>query len=377
MKKKISIVQLKISLIKTKLSNSNINTQKINYAFIDSLRFISMIGIVMEHSSFFFVAKFNTLSEKIVQILSLQVFKFGTIIFFLLAGFLIGDKFTTYSTKEYLQRRAQNTLKPWLFWVIILLLTTYLDIIVKNIKYGDNILSNITFKTVLSDFGNIVFNTSYWFIPNFLLCITILLLFRKYLYSVRLGIALLLLSLFYSVNLYIDLIPTSHTTALFGFIFYLWLGVQINKYYEQFKSFVDNTSIALVFILLIFAFFLSSLESYYLLKLLPTDPFNTLRITNIIYSLLSFIFLYKLGSKIQIKRFNPSILTFGIYLIHQILVFRLMPLILRPLHISLENKSAYYVLSIQLLTFFIVYIGSILIVSIINKIPKARWLIGR
>lgn len=331
----------------------------------------------MEHSSFFFVAKFNTLNEKIVQILSLQVFKFGTIIFFLLAGFLIGDKFTKYSTKEYLQRRAQNTLRPWLFWVIILLLTTYLDVIVKNIKYGDSILLNITFKTVLSDFGNIVFNTSYWFIPNFLLCIAILLLFRKYLYSIKLGIALLLLSLFYAVNLYIDLIPTSHTTALFGFIFYLWLGVQLNKYYDQFKSFVDHTSISLISILLIFSFSLASLESYHLLNLLPADPFNTLRITNIIYSLLSFIFLYKLGSKIQIKRFNPSVLTFGIYLIHQILVFRLMPLVFRPLHINFENKSAYYILGIQLMTFFIVYTGSILIVSIINKIPKARWLIGR
>ncbi len=359
------------------MSNSNIHTPKINYTFIDSLRFISMIGIVMEHSSFFFVAKFNTLTEKIVQILSLQVFKFGTIIFFLLAGFLIGDRFTKYSTKEYLKRRAQNTLKPWLFWVIILLLTTYLDILVKNIKSGDNILLNITIKTIISDFGNIVFNTSYWFIPNFLLCIAILLLFRKYLYSIKLGVVLLLLSLLYSVNLYIDVIPTSHTTALFGFIFYLWLGVQINKYYDLFKSIVEKISFPLIFILLIFFFSMASLESYYLLKLLPTDPFNTLRITNIIYSLLSFVFLYKLGSKIQINRFNPSILTFGIYLVHQILVFRLMPLIFRPLHIVLENKSAYYVLSIQLTTFIIVYTGSILIVSMINKVPKARWLIGR
>ena len=359
------------------MSTSNINSPKINYDFIDSLRFISMFGIVMEHSSFFFGAKFNTLNEKIVQIFSLQVFKFGTIIFFLLAGFLIGDKFTKYSTKEYLQRRVQNTLKPWLFWVVILLITNYIDVIVKNLRYGDNPFLTISVKNVLLSFENIVFNTSFWFIPNFLICIAILLLFRKYLYSIKLGAALLLLSLFYSVNLYIDVIPTSHTTALFGFIFYLWLGVQINKYYDQFKSIVGKTSMSLIFILLIAAFCLASLESYYLLKLLPADPFNTLRITNIIYSLLSFVFLYKLGSKIQIKRFNPSILTFGIYLVHQILVFRLMPLIFRPLHIGFENKSAYYFLGIQLMTFFVVYTGSILIVSMINKMPKARWTIGR
>jgi len=359
------------------LSTSNINSSKINYDFIDSLRFISMFGIVMEHSSFFFGAKFNTLNEKIVQIFSLQVFKFGTIIFFLLAGFLIGDKFTKYSTKEYLQRRIKNTLKPWLFWVIILLITNYLDIIVKNLKYGDNPFLTISIPNVLLSIENIVFNTSFWFIPNFLICIAILLLFRKYLYSIKLGAALLLLSLFYSVNLYIDVIPTSHTTALFGFIFYLWLGVQINKYYDQFKFIAGKTSMSLIFILLIISFSLASLESYYLLKLLPADPFNTLRITNIIYSLLSFVFLYKLGAKIQIKRFNPSILTFGIYLVHQILVFRLMPLIFRPLHINFENRSAYYFLAIQLLTFAVVYTGSILIVYLINKSKRARWIVGR
>ncbi|MGN8056910.1 acyltransferase family protein [Pedobacter sp. 22163] len=359
------------------MSTSNINSSKINYDFIDSLRFISMFGIVMEHSSFFFGAKFNTLNEKIVQIFSLQVFKFGTIIFFLLAGFLIGDKFTKYSTKEYLQRRIKNTLKPWLFWVIILLITNYLDIIVKNLKYGDNPFLTISIPNVLLSIENIVFNTSFWFIPNFLICIAILLLFRKYLYSIKLGAALLLLSLFYSVNLYIDVIPTSHTTALFGFIFYLWLGVQINKYYDQFKFIAGKTSMSLIFILLIISFSLASLESYYLLKLLPADPFNTLRITNIIYSLLSFVFLYKLGAKIQIKRFNPSILTFGIYLVHQILIFRLMPLIFRPLHINFENRSAYYFLAIQLLTFAVVYTGSILIVYLINKSKRARWIVGR
>lgn len=336
-----------------------------------------MIGIVMEHSSFFFGAKFFTKNEKLLQIFSLQLFKFGTIIFFLLAGFLIGDKFNTYNTKEYLRRRLDNTAKPWLFWVFVLFILNHIDSIVKNIKYGYSAFYNTTFKSLIFDFGNIIFNTSFWFIPNFLICIAILLLFRKNLYSIRFGIFLMCLSLFYAINLYLDIIPTSHTTALFGFIFYLWLGVQINKYYEQFKYIIDKISMTLIWILLIVAFALASLESYYLLKLLPADPFNTLRLTNIIYSLLSFVFLYKLGAKIQIKRFNPSIFTFGIYLVHQILVFRLMPLIFRPLHINFENKTAYYFLIIQLLTFVVVYFVSILMVIGLNKFNKLRWMIGR
>lgn len=355
---------------------AEIKITKTNYDFIDTLRFISMFGIVMEHSSFFFGAKFSSLNEKIIQIFSLQVFKFGTIIFFLLAGFLIGDKFYTYSTKEYLKRRLDNTAKPWLFWATLLFLLNFIDAIVKNIKYGDIAFTNINFKSIIFDFGNIVFNTSYWFIPNFLICIAILLLFRKYLYSKVFGAFLLFLSLFYSINLYIQLIPTSHTSALFGFIFYLWLGVQLNKYFDRFKSFINETSLFKLSTVLIITFILSSLESYNLLIQLPTDPFNTLRITNILYSLVSFAFLFKLGSKISIHKFNPSKFTFGIYLVHQILVFRLMPLIFRPFNINFIDKSAYYYLAIQLLTFLVVYTGSIALVAGLNRIPKLRWLIG-
>lgn len=336
-----------------------------------------MIGIVMEHSSFFFGAKFFSQNEKLLQIFSLQLFKFGTIIFFLLAGFLIGDKFNTYSTKEYLKRRLDNTVKPWFFWVLVLFILNHIDSIVKNIRYGYSAFYNTTFKSLVFDFGNIVFNTSFWFIPNFLICIAILLLFRKYLYSIGFGIFLMCLSLFYSINLYLDIIPTSHTTALFGFIFYLWLGVQINKYYLNFKMLIQQTTLLLLSSLLIITFMLSSLESYYLLVKLPTDPFNTLRITNIVYSLISFAFLYKLGDRIAIKKFNPSIFTFGIYLIHQVLVFRLMPLIFRPLNIDFENRSAYYFLAVQLLTFVVIYTGSITLVYLFNMMPKVRWIVGR
>jgi len=352
-------------------------TIKINYDFIDALRFISMFGIVMEHSSFFFGAKFKSFDEKIIQIFSLQFFKFGTIIFFLLAGFLIGDKFNTYSTKEYLKRRLDNTVKPWLFWVVVLLTLNYTDVAVRNLKSGDSIFYSKTVEIFFADLGNIIFNTSFWFIPNFLICIAILLLCRKYLYNLYFGGFLMVLSLLYSINLYLDIFPTSHTTALFGFIFYLWLGVQINRYYEQFKLIIQKTSLLILAVLTLITFLFSSIESYYLLVKLPTDPFNTLRITNILYSLVCFALLYKLGNKISLQKFKPSIFTFGIYLVHQILVFRLMPLIFRPLNINFENKSAYYFLAMQLLTFAVVYTGSILIVYLINKSKKARWVVGR
>jgi hypothetical protein len=354
-----------------------LNKPTVNHSFIDSLRFIAMIGIIMEHSSFFFDIQFNTIPEKIVQISTLQVFKSGTIIFFLLAGFLIGDKFNAYNTVDYLKRRVNNTAKPWLFWVVILLILNYINKLVIVLKSNETLFTEFTFRQLATDIGNIVFNTSFWFIPNFLLCIAILLCFRKYLYSMVFGFILLCLSLVYSINLYLDIFPTSHTIAFFGFIFYLWLGVQLNKHFVKFEAFIKKTSIEKLGFLLLTTFILASLESYSLLTLLPADPFNTLRITNILYSLASFCFLYKLGNRISMEWFNPRRYTFGLYLIHQILIFRLMPAIFSPLHINFIDKSAYYYFAVQCLTFAIVYSTSILLVWLIDKSARLRWIIGR
>lgn len=330
----------------------------------------------MEHSSFFFGAKFNTLPEKFTQIFTLQLFKSGTIIFFLLAGFLIGDKFKTYSTTEYLKRRADNTLKPWAFWVVVLLILNYVNEIIIALRFGDQ-NSKFTLQGFGSELANIVFNTSFWFIPNFLICITIILCFRRYLYSLTFGLILLVLSLTYSLNIYLDLFPTAHTTALFGFIFYLWLGVQLNKYFEKFEAFINNTSLLKITFSLLLTFIFASLESYHLLAILPTDPFNTLRITNILYSIVSFCFLYKIVGFISINKLNPRFYTFGLYLIHQILIFRLVPMIFKPLGISLIDKTAYYFLAVQIFVFLIVYPTSMFIVWLINKSARLRWIIGQ
>lgn len=351
---------------------------KKNYAFIDNIRGISMIAIVMEHCSLFWGIHYKNLSDQIIQSIALQTLKPGTIIFFILAGFLIGDKFNTYNTIEYLKRRINNTIKPWLFWIGILL---FLNFIQGFLRYTKGKIPNF-FDTPIVDFfqqlNHIVFFTSFWFILNFLICIFILLLFRKYIYKLKFGLLLLCLSLFYSVNVYFLWIPTAHTTALFGFIFYLWLGVQLHKYFDKFNQIIGKIKKYQLVVITLACLVLNISEGIFLMNLGSEDPFNTLKITTIIYSLSAFLLLYKIADFKLIDKLNPRSTTFGIYLIHQIIVFHLLQIIFKLLHINYNDSSSITVLLLQIFRFLVVYSLTYTIVSLIlRKGGRLKWIIGQ
>jgi hypothetical protein len=353
-------------------------SQKIkNYDFIDTMRFIAMIGIVMEHSSPFIELKFINFDDQVIQTIALQFIKFGTIVFFILAGFLIGDKFNQYTTKEYLGRRLNTTLKPWLFWVSIFITLFYIDQAVRYLKHfsAPGFVNPVDY--LIDRFHFILVYTSFWFIINFMICITMLLLFRKYMYKLWLGLMLGILSLFYSVNLYYEWIPTGHTTALVGFVFYLWLGVMLHKYFDQFQDWIKKRSFANLLLWVVFTFLLSCLETLNLMKLGYNDSLNTLRITNIIYSLACFLFLYRFCHFKAIERLNPRSMTFGIHLVHHILIIIFLPMILKPLKIVYTEQSTWTLFLMQFLLFILIYSATFGLVYYLGKSKKLKWTVGQ
>ncbi|RDC54750.1 acyltransferase [Pedobacter chinensis] len=348
-----------------------------NYDFIDTMRFIAMIGIVMEHSSPFLGLKLNTLHDQIIQTVALQFIKFGTIVFFILAGFLIGDKFNEYTTKQYLGRRLRTTFKPWIFWVTIFIILFYIDECVRYFKGSDSLGFTDPIAYLLDRIHFIVVQTSFWFIINFMLCITILLVFRKYMYKITFGVILGILSLFYSVNLYYDWIPTGHTTALLGFVFYLWLGVILHKYFNEFISWINKQSFLLIAGAVLITFVISCAETINLIQLGSNDSGNTLRFSNIIFSLVSFLFLYKYCNFSVIEKLKPRSMTFGIHLLHHILIIIFLPMLLRPMKIVYAHQSAWSLFFLQFAIFILIYATTYAIVYFIGKSEKWKWTVGQ
>ena len=192
-----------------------------NLLFVDNVRFWSMVGIIAVHTLFrWYVPNATATSE--LRMLLLQMAKFGTIGFYLISGFLLGGRLDHCSPCEYLLRRIKNVAAPWAVWASV---TIGLAVIQESL-YGD-FPSHLwpAIVSVATNAWRVIFYSPFWFVPNFLLSLSFLLMLRRYLDDLRLGALLLACTLFYSVNIYGRWIPSEHTTAIFGFTFYQWLGV--------------------------------------------------------------------------------------------------------------------------------------------------------
>jgi hypothetical protein len=355
------------------------NNTVTKYDFIDSLRFISMIAIVMEHSSLLLGKNFPTFSGQLIQVTTIQFFKYGTIIFFLVSGFLIGDKFSTYSPAEYFKRRWDNTFKPWVFWFVVAIALNYLNLWVVYLKFGMQDLVTSPWSTLYHQIYDTLFATSLWFIVNFLICIAILLSFQRYMDSLIFGAILCAFSLFYSVNLYYVWVPAGHTTAIFGFVFYLWLGYKINKNFAAFTNWVNKTSTWYFAFAFLVTYVASCYESMNMMQHHNPAALNTLRFTNIWYSLVCFVLLFKYYRIFHAELFKPRMLTFGIYFIHHLLINHVIPEIFRPMGYHNEDyRPMWQMLSMSLVQFVLAYGLSMGLAYFIAKGPKKiSWIIGQ
>ncbi|WP_293788900.1 acyltransferase [uncultured Pedobacter sp.] len=348
-----------------------------NFSFVDSIRCISMIGIVIEHCGVVTPNHYSSQLENIVESCIIQSFKFSTIAFFLIGGFLINHKFDEYTPVQYLRNRFKKTIGPWIFWILMLIAISVLDRFIAHSRGSAmGLMGSNFFLYFFETFTELVLISPYWFILNFLICITVLLLFKKYLYSPWLGLVLALFSLFYSINIYQSWIATTHTTAIFGFVFYLWLGVYFNEYYDRVIAIIKNTSWLKMIILAVVAFCIAVGESTYLNSIRITDAYNTLRFTNIIYSLVIFALLLKVGSLNWLQRnLRPRETTFGIYLIHVVIIGRGLPLIFQPLKLNFLEFSVWLNTAILLFRFLVVYTVSFFLTKAISK-TKMKWTVG-
>jgi len=354
-----------------------ITKEKKNFEFVDTIRCISMMGIVFEHSPRASIYAYTDETSLIIQSFTIQIFKFVTIAFFLIAGFLINHKFQEYSAKEYLKNRYKNTVAPWLFWVFIFVLITIIDRLFAWHRGSDVGILFTNFPLYFYNLMKIVlFFSPYWFILNFLLCISILLLFKRFMYKIWFGVLLAIISLIYSVNLYCRWFETTHSAALFGFVFYLWLGVYLNKHFKEFKEFVSKLSWATISVGVIVTLILAMGEAFYLQGTGLKDAYNTLRITNIAYSLIVFVALFKIGPIKSLQALKPRQTTFGIYLIHFIILERGMPLIFQPLKIDFEQLSIWANTGWVIFRFLLAYIVSLYLTKFLST-TKLKWTIGQ
>lgn len=350
-----------------------------DYVFVNNVRFISMAAVVALHS-FGGVAPLAVLAPSSWLLLcALQLCKFGTIGFFLISGFLMGEGLTRRGSLEYLQRRIKTVLVPWLAWFALF---AALSLINRHITGRlDDLLSGAHGLTLFGWMHDLLFTTAYWFVPNLLLAICVLLLCRRFLNSPWLGASLLLLSLFYGVNAYTSWIPVQHhTEALLGFVFYLWLGAWAARNFNIVERFIQGIPVS-VLLALATSFGGAALwEVDTLARMGNSDPMNTLRISNQAYSVTVVLLIVKARQALWPRALNVRATTFGIYLSHSVVLNVVLSLARRPalqrILTRMRNPGPVVVVPMLLSAWIVVYVCSLAVTRIVASQPRLRWAVG-
>ncbi|MCJ8208621.1 acyltransferase [Mucilaginibacter sp. RS28] len=305
------------------------------------IRFCAMLSIVWGHSLYGWEkGVFSDAQFRLMQPLMLEAGRLGTICFFIISGFFVHDKVLDGSIAVYLKNTFHKQLLPWLAC-----LSLFVSIETFHQPYHG---VSDTMKLICTLYKAYVFHAAFWFIPVSIISSLILLLLRRWVFKMHFGGILLLVSLFYAVNLYFGWISANHTKAFAGYIFYMWLGLQLRSRLVTFHNYISRLSDRTVLILLVSAFLLACLEGRLLTSVGSEDPYASLRVTNGFASVIFFTALLKSSHFRFISHLNPRKYIYGVYLIHCIIITEMMPLmsgVASATHVS-SHLALYIVLQV-------------------------------
>lgn len=280
------------------------SNRKSNYPFINNVRFWSMIAIVAIHALYEWgdLAKDLGLTGS-VQMFLLQSCKFASPAFFLISGFLLGDRLPESSPWAYFRRRWDRIGMPWLFWAVAYSLFFLIRFDLRDLAL---------LPAVLWRLQNTLLYSIYWFVPNSLLSLGILLLFRRWLDNKIFGCALFALSAFWGCNTYLGWLPVSHTAAIGAFVSYLWLGNWACRHYGIITSFLQRLRLPWLYLAIGVTALAAIVETLVLIRRGSPANETTVRISNQIFAVLVTLLLVK-GRAFYPKWINVRNDTYGIY----------------------------------------------------------------
>jgi membrane-bound acyltransferase YfiQ involved in biofilm formation len=287
---------------------------KADHLFVNNARFCSIVAVVLLHCAL--EERWLTLDGTSPALCRLLIafLKFGTINFFFVSGFLAGERLDHQDSLQYLKRRIQNVGMPWLLWASVWFAVVVLHDVLQNtflVQLHQGLgaaASHYAFESVVK--------TAFWFVPNLIFALAILLFMRHWFSERVTGTILLACSLFYGINVYRQWVPSLHMEAFCGFIFYIWLGACAARHLQAVERWLAR--VPMPWILCAGALTLAAAiqESNILAQLGAPDSNNTLRITNQLYSLVVVAFMLKLRVKLSPRFIPVRETTFGIYLTH-------------------------------------------------------------
>ncbi|CAM4360964.1 Acyltransferase family protein [Pedobacter westerhofensis] len=332
-----------------------------NYAFVDWIRMISMLGIIWAHTPAFAAGTSYLMLDNVpLYCFVMDFFKFGVICFFMISGFLLAGKIHTEPPMAYFKRRIYATLIPYLFAfsgiVLLFIFKTYVLHMAGDMNVGQYIV-------------DMFLNSALWFLPSYWLSLIVIMCCRRYLDSKIFGLFLLLVTLGHTWYFAYSANAQSHVHALFAFILYLWLGYYIGRF--NLAGYFSKIKISTLLAAFVLVYILSSAESVALWQKGFREPLSILRISNQIYSVLAFITMMRIFDQpLHSNWIKPRSETFGIYLYH---MFPLAVLAFLLKFLSKFGVDTFSLLTTTFLSWFIikfifVYFTTVILVKVLLRL---------
>lgn len=350
-------------------------TSEFDYEQIDTIRFITICFIVWGHCLLGWDQKTtNSLSEEILKSFVLQAGRISTIIFFIVSGFLLKPKIHEYSVKSYFKKRIPKIYLPWLLSISIFMIISVIQLLPLRDLWISRDLKGFV-KLNYNILNGLLLYSSYWFITTYMVGMAIIIYFRNYIEKLWFGAIFLVFTVFYCVNLHLSWIDPNHEKAILAYTFFIWLGIQINVYSHIVLKYIRKVSWPAVIVLFVFLFVIACMEGEILTDLHLKDAYASNRFTNILLSIIFFFALLKVGKVRIINTLNPRKTVYGVYLIHNILIFESYLVIDSFFKNDLSNLSIWNLLIVQMTFMTFIITLTYLLVSMIGK-SKYSWAVG-
>lgn len=360
---------------------------KADFSFVNWIRFVAMLSIVYEHCldindpntpaaevslnpNVHFV---NSLSQAQAMPWIVQPMKFGTICFFLISGYLLGKHLTSDQTPwTYYRRRLRVVGIPFLIAFGLYFLK---HLGVYGLLIGRYDLSMLTAEFVQNKIWMLLFMSAYWFIFSFLIALGLFFVFWRHSNTALFGWITGAIAVFYGLNVYLGWIEQRHNLAMPAYLFYLWLGVWLSRH-ENVIAYIQRMPNRWLIGSVVLWLCVAIVESRYLWNIDSVSPFNTLRLSNQLFSVAFFALLLKNDFSGKLTWLNPRSESFGIYLYH---LYFIEALSILSTYFSFMLYSVNYtgleLAGITVLRWLIIYTLTLLFVKLINM-TRFKWLLG-
>ena len=196
-------------------------------------------------------------------------------------------------------------------------------------------------------------------------------LFNKLWFGLLLGSFMV----FYGVNVYHGWVSANHTQAFLGYVFFVWLGAKLEMHAKLFQPLLEKLSWSVMLPILLILFLIACFEGITLTSIGCVDAYASLRHSNAVLSVVLFLCFFKTYTLDWVKYFHPRQNTYGIYLIHSIVISEFTPTINRLIEKHGLHNNLPYLFLVQVLFFTAVLFISLIVTASIRRCPL-RFIVG-